>query len=64
MYSAEAHPVRYAVDPWVATVIQGSTAGIEGVCISVHLQFAAPDVAVELRARNNNITPDIHHIVQ
>ena len=23
-------PVRYALDPWIATVTQGSTAGIEG----------------------------------
>jgi hypothetical protein len=25
------HPVRYAVDPWVAAVTQGYTASIEGV---------------------------------
>jgi hypothetical protein len=35
-------PARYAVYPWIATVIQGYTASIEGVChlrkvLRVHL---------------------------
>jgi hypothetical protein len=34
-------PVRYAVDPWVATVTQGYTAGIEGVS-TTHAQLVIP----------------------
>jgi hypothetical protein len=46
--AAEVTPVRYAVDPWVATVIQGATDSVEGVSTGI-CQRAPTTGAVGIR---------------